>query len=79
MLDLLLKQLGFNAADLKKQVDDAGTNFQNMIDHFNGRFDRLEKQNGILIELLGGSTKPIVSPSQLAIEKLYNQPVPKEQ
>ncbi len=42
MLELLFKQLGFNPADLKKQVDDAAANFTAVVNHFNARFDTIE-------------------------------------
>lgn len=47
--DLLFKQLGFNPADIKKQVDDAAANFTAVIEHFDKRLDGiLDKQNEIL-------------------------------
>lgn len=54
MLDILFKQLGFNPADLKKQVDDAGANFTKVINHFNSRIDIIELQNKKIIALLEG-------------------------
>lgn len=53
MLDLLFKQLGFNPADLKKQVDDAALKFNQVIDHFNNRLQKLEDQNYAILKLLG--------------------------
>lgn len=77
MFDLLFKQLGFNPADLKKQVDDAAANFNKVIDHFNSRFDIIEKQNKKIIDLLKG-TDYVTTPANLAIEKLAEQPIQSE-
>lgn len=52
MFDALFKQLGFNPADLKKQVDDAAANFSKVISHFDARLDIIESQNKEIILLL---------------------------
>lgn len=62
MLDILFKQLGFNPADLKKQVADAADNLNKVITHFNNRIDRLEEQNRQIIILLKGNPNETVLP-----------------
>lgn len=52
MFDLLFKQLGFNPADLKKQVDDAAKNFNAVINHFNARLDTIEENQTQITQLL---------------------------
>lgn len=44
MLELLLKQFGLEPATLKKQVDEAATNFNKVIAHFNKRLDDIQEQ-----------------------------------
>jgi DNA-binding transcriptional MerR regulator len=51
-MELLFKQLGFNPADIKKQVDEAASNFQAVVDHFEGRFTQLEAKVDEVLKLL---------------------------
>lgn len=66
MLDILFKQLGFNPADIKKQVDDAAGNFNKVINHFNERFD---KQDEILNQLLLKHNEIINQPERLSYDE----------
>lgn len=77
MLELLFKQLGFNPADLKKQVDNATEQFTAVINHFNSRMDYIQKQNSLLIKLHGGNEDDI-KPITAALEKLPPQPLSKD-
>jgi DNA anti-recombination protein RmuC len=47
MIKLLLKQFGVTPekfAEINNQVQNAGSNLKNVIDHFNNRLNNLEKQ-----------------------------------
>lgn len=55
MFEMMMEKMGFNPKELKKQVDDAAANFNQVIAHFNERLDRLEQTNDrmeIMIKLL---------------------------
>lgn len=52
MLELLFKQMGFNPADLKKQMDGAVEQFNIVIAHFNERLDAIEKTQHEILTLL---------------------------
>ncbi len=54
MFDIILKQLGLNPAEIKKQVDEAPAKFNALIEHFNARLDTIEKkQDAILLHING--------------------------
>lgn len=55
MMDLLLKQIGFDPKEIKAQFDNAGEQFKQVIAHFDTRMDKIEHQlNQILAEIDNG-------------------------
>lgn len=53
MIELLLKQMGFNAADVKKQVETAMHQAQQTIAHFDRRLCDIERKQDRILILLG--------------------------
>lgn len=51
-LDSMMKLMGVNPDDIKKQVEDAGLKMKETIDHFNARIDVVDKKCDRIIELL---------------------------
>jgi hypothetical protein len=56
MLELLLKQLGINASEMKAQIENAPAQLQQLINHFNNRLDDIEKKQNEILKLLKPDT-----------------------
>lgn len=44
MIELLLKNMGLDPAEMKRQIDGASDTFKEMISHFNNRLDDIERK-----------------------------------
>lgn len=72
MLDLLLKQFGFNPADLKKQVEDAAQNFNKVVQYFQSRFDNTDAKIDRLEKLIIGLENVRAAHSVIPDDYLHN-------
>lgn len=52
MLEKLLKQMGFDPIELKKQVDNAAKNFSDVVEHFDTRLDGITATQTEILKLL---------------------------
>lgn len=53
MLEAIFKQLGFNPAELKAQIENAGKKFNQVIGHFDTKLNRIDARLDAIQKHLG--------------------------